>query len=854
KSETNTEIRAAQGSSIAAGNNLSITATGSGEKGADGDIFIKGSAINAGKDLSLDANRDVTVMAAANTQKTDSESKNYGGNAGVSFGWGGGKNGLKIFADANFTQSNMNADGLYWTESQLNAGNNLSITSGRDTSLIGAQAKGDSVTMDVGRDLTLKSLQDTDDFSYESVSLNISGSFGFSTEVVSGSLGLSMDKMDSTWSSVQEQTGIFAGKGGYDITVGGHTQLDGAVLASEAAADKNSLDTGTLGWSDIKNKAEYDVSHVSISVGSGGGAPMGFPGVPGVPIVVAYGDKDSSTTHAAISEGKMTIRDKDKQQQDVATISRDTDNAANTLDKIFDREKEQNRLEAINIAGQIGQQVTTIATNYGTMKAQDEAKASMEAASKDPAIQAQARENLAKQEITNPTQEQLNKATYDVVYQAAYEEQMKTYGIGSKVGRAIQAAGAALTVAMGGGSAGNAAAAASAPFLALEVKKLTEGPDTKDKVINAIAHAIVGAAVAQASGNSAASGAIGAVSGELIAQIIIKDLYDGKNPEELTEAERQTVITLSMIAAGAVGGVAGDSTESTATAAGAGYNAAANNATAIIKEVIKFGGKACVSNALCRTELTKVSAELLIKAGVTAEVANQISNNMSDDQIDALSSLLTGDAIGATKYLSQIAAEYVMDVDGNKGWTTTLPIPEQDPNGGKLVNPITDQQGGTALVNPDRSGEQGIVNTGGDQVSGVGGTTNTGNQEDSPDLPNHMISDDGRDSAQGLIGTDFEDYLHNQLGGKGSFNSKGREFDGAYGPSNSIWYEAKSGRYWESQTQPDSKGFEKFKSDVGSHVKIARENGASFEVHSNTPIPQHVKTWLDSKGIPYKEH
>ncbi|MCD1126732.1 VENN motif pre-toxin domain-containing protein [Jinshanibacter sp. LJY008] len=331
---------------------------------------------------------------------------------------------------------------------------------------------------------------------------------------------------------------------------------------------------------------------------------------------------------------------------------------------------------------------------------------------------------------------------------------METYGTGSNVGRAIQAAGAALTVAMGGGSAGNAAAAASAPFLALEVKKLTEGPDTKDKVINAIAHAIVGGVVAQASGNSAASGAIGAASGELIAHIIIKDLYDGKKPEQLTEAERQTVITLSMIAAGAVGGVVGDSTESTATAAGAGYNAAANNATAIIKEVIKFGGKACVSNAVCRTELVKVSAELLIKAGVTAEVANQISNNMSEGQIDALSSLLTGDAVGATKYLSQIAAEYVMDVDGNKGWTTILPIPEQDPNGGKLVNPITDQQGGTALVNPDQSGQWGASNTGNQEgVPDVGGNTTVTPIADGPSkddlayLSDNFQSGSGRGSA-----------------------------------------------------------------------------------------------------------
>ena len=38
--------------------------------------------------------------------------------------------------------------------------------------------------------------------------------------------------------SVTEQSGIYAGDGGFDITVGGHTQLDGAVIASTGSADK----------------------------------------------------------------------------------------------------------------------------------------------------------------------------------------------------------------------------------------------------------------------------------------------------------------------------------------------------------------------------------------------------------------------------------------------------------------------------------------------------------------------------------------------------------------------------------------------------------------------------------------
>nr|WP_262420564.1 hypothetical protein [Pantoea vagans] len=50
--------------------------------------------------------------------------------------------------------------------------------------------------------------------------------------------------MHSNWQSVAEQTGIFAGKGGFDVTAGEHTQLNGAVIASTADASLNRLDTG----------------------------------------------------------------------------------------------------------------------------------------------------------------------------------------------------------------------------------------------------------------------------------------------------------------------------------------------------------------------------------------------------------------------------------------------------------------------------------------------------------------------------------------------------------------------------------------------------------------------------------
>ena len=61
----------------------------------------------------------------------------------------------------------------------------------------------------------------------------------------------------------------FAGNGGFNITVGNHTQLEGAVVASTAPAAKNNLDTGTLGFSDIRNTADFKTEHSGASISGG---------------------------------------------------------------------------------------------------------------------------------------------------------------------------------------------------------------------------------------------------------------------------------------------------------------------------------------------------------------------------------------------------------------------------------------------------------------------------------------------------------------------------------------------------------------------------------------------------------
>ncbi|WP_414617380.1 hemagglutinin repeat-containing protein, partial [Yersinia intermedia] len=223
-----------------AGNNLSITATG--DKGP-GDIRVQGSELQAGKNLSLDAKNDIALNSAENSERLRGSNKSSGGNIGIGIGVGKGA-GISIFAGVNASKGKEQGDSLTHTESQLKAGDTVSITSGRDTSLKGAQVSGETVKVDVGRDLTLQSEQDRNNYDSKQTSVSASGSFTFGTMTGSGSVSASKSKIDSDYTSVQEQTGFFAGKGGFDITVGEHTQLNGAVIGSTATADKNTLDTG----------------------------------------------------------------------------------------------------------------------------------------------------------------------------------------------------------------------------------------------------------------------------------------------------------------------------------------------------------------------------------------------------------------------------------------------------------------------------------------------------------------------------------------------------------------------------------------------------------------------------------
>ncbi|MDQ1212871.1 hypothetical protein QE436_002185 [Pantoea anthophila] len=209
---------------------------------------------------------------------------------------------------------------------------------------------------------------------------------------------------------------------------------------------------------------------------------------------------------------------------------------------------------------------------------------------------------------------------------------MKPFGTGSALQQGISAVTAAVQ-GLSGGNLAQAVSGASAPYLAEQIHRLTEGnPEAQ-----AMAHAVLGAVTSYASGNSALAGAAGGVSGELMTKLVMNQLYPGKTVSDLSETDKQTISALGTLAAGLAGGVTGDSTANAVASAQAGQNAVENNSLS--------GDKARESMKQA-TESLKNQVRDKLGEGTTSSIANAIINGFAD----------TGDAaLGSVDYVADAA-------------------------------------------------------------------------------------------------------------------------------------------------------------------------------------------------------
>ena len=372
RSESNT----ASQSQVYAGGKTNIVATGAGDKS---NINIIGSDVVGMKGTHLAADHDINIKAAEQNITEESGNKSAGWNAGVAVSYGSNGLALGVTAGGNIGKGNGNGTETSYANSHVGSKDSLTtISSGNATNIIGGQIQGKGVQIEAN-ELNVESLQDK--AKYNSKQQNISGqaTVGYGASV-SGSY--SNSNIKANYASINEQSGIYAGDDGYQIKVNKNTDLKGAIITSTQAAEnlkKNSLDTGTLTHSDIRNVSEYDAKGISLGGGFNAGKSdakgekqpdtvysspdkidQHASSITGVSKSIGFGsdsDKDSSVTKSGINTQNITIRDEQAQQaltgktaeqiksEILTNITTDTarDNSG-ALKNNFDKEKVQSEI------------------------------------------------------------------------------------------------------------------------------------------------------------------------------------------------------------------------------------------------------------------------------------------------------------------------------------------------------------------------------------------------------------------------------------------------------------------------------------------------------------------------------
>lgn len=300
-----------------------------------GNLTAVGESIQ-GKNVSLTASGAVRLQAGANEETIRDSYQSHGASIGASFHGGL----TSIDASYGKMKDQGTTTRVTHTGSHVTAQDSLMTSSGKDTTLVGSQLQGQSVTVKTGGNLHIESVQDSETYRGNH------SSTGISFEAKSKNASYSRGKTTSDYASVTEQAGIYAGDQGYDVDVNKDTQLKGAVIASTADANCNHLTTGTLHLEDIQNKAAYDVKNTGVAYNhyaSDQERNQHFNETGLTPDILPGATKDAhSVTRSAISQGTIQVT---QGAMDVTKINRDTAHALQTLDHIFDKQKVEERQE-----------------------------------------------------------------------------------------------------------------------------------------------------------------------------------------------------------------------------------------------------------------------------------------------------------------------------------------------------------------------------------------------------------------------------------------------------------------------------------------------------------------------------
>ncbi|MGN6482548.1 hemagglutinin repeat-containing protein [Luteibacter sp.] len=324
------------GSTIRSDGDITIAAS-------NGNLNIIGSQLD-GKNVALAAKGDLNLLSQLESHTQKNSSANASGELGFSIGSQTG-----FYVTASVGKGIGHGNGTTNANTSVTASDKLTIISGGDTNILGAQARGESVVASIGGDLNIASQQATNDYASQYWQVGGTYVYGYGSSV-----NIAAGKTTSNYKSVDQISGIGAGDGGYSIYVGGNTDLKGGVIASSAAQGENLLSTGSLSYSDIENKASYSAISGGFSVGSGGFSPNNLS--------IPQSKNGNSETRAGIADGMIDVRS--NPGMDLGGLDRNPNLDVGGLKPIFDAEKVAERQELGQAAGYVGMRAAGDLSDY----------------------------------------------------------------------------------------------------------------------------------------------------------------------------------------------------------------------------------------------------------------------------------------------------------------------------------------------------------------------------------------------------------------------------------------------------------------------------------------------------------
>ncbi|MCA3131434.1 MAG: hemagglutinin repeat-containing protein [Rhodocyclaceae bacterium] len=412
----------AAGSTVAAGGDIDIRATG-----ASGDITVRGSTLRAGEALRLSAEDSIALLGAANQASLSSTSRGSSAAVGVGIALGGGA-GPGLTLAGSTSRGSAAGDDLSWSATRLE-GLTLRLDSGGDTTVRGALLGANRVEATVAGNLLIESLQDTS--TYQSRQSATGGSLTLGP-TPGGSLNLARGRINSDFASVNEQSGLAAGDGGFSVQVAGTTTLrGGAITSSEpaVAGQRNRFDSGALSVQDVANRAGFYGESVAVNLATAGSSSG----------LARQDGGAASLTQAAISgiAGNRGAR---------------TGDAATGLAPVFDAERVQKELDAqVVITQRFGLEASQAITQFAASQraalrqlvrnaSTPEEQAQTEKAIKDVNMQERALNILASALTGNAgsmiTKEALSTAA-EKMRDLMVEDSLKFPGVVDKVGNPL---------------------------------------------------------------------------------------------------------------------------------------------------------------------------------------------------------------------------------------------------------------------------------------------------------------------------------------------------------------------------------------------------------------------------------